>query len=300
MLTDHKPLTIILGPKAGIPLLAAARLQSWALLLSYYQYQIQYKSTQTHSSADGLSRLPVKTDQSSDSESMPTIFNIHQIVALPVTSKQIAAVIAVIQFSLVLYDVLRMAGPQQIPMLHRFHFRHEDMSCPWNKVAYYREFVLSFLPVYKPQILEELHHTHSGILRMMPEATCGGHISTKIWRNWPSLVFSASHAGTCVLQHLSIPGYGLVSLGSTIHVDYAGPIDGKMMLVVINSHSKWPEVISMSSSTTQATIERLRRLFAVYGLPQQLVSDNGPQFTSAEFAVCLRKNGVKPIHNLIW
>ena len=85
-----------------------------------------------------------------------------------------------------------------------------------------------------------------------------------------------------------------------IHVDYAGPIDGKMMLVVINSHSKWPEVILMSSSTTQATIERLRRLFAVYGLPQQLVSDNGPQFTSAEFAVCLRKNGVKPIHNLIW
>ena len=69
------------------------------------------------------------------------------------------------------------------------------------------------------------------------------------------------------------------------------------MLVVINSHSKWPEVISMSSSTTQATIERLRRLFAVYGLPQQLVSDNGPQFTSAEFAVCLRKNGVKHIHS---
>ena len=52
--------------------------------------RIQYKSTQTHSNADGLSRLPVKTDQSFKSESMPTIFNIHQIVALPVTSKQIA------------------------------------------------------------------------------------------------------------------------------------------------------------------------------------------------------------------
>ena len=94
LLTDHKPLTTILGPKAGITSLAAARLQRWALLLSSYQYQIQYKSTQTHSNADGLSRLPVKTDQSFDSESMPTIFNIHQIAALPVTSKQIAAVVA--------------------------------------------------------------------------------------------------------------------------------------------------------------------------------------------------------------
>ena len=32
--TDHKPLTAILGPKQGIPPLAAARLQRWAILLS--------------------------------------------------------------------------------------------------------------------------------------------------------------------------------------------------------------------------------------------------------------------------
>jgi len=70
-----------------------------------------------------------------------------------------------------------------------------------------------------------------------------------------------------------------------------------MMIVVIDAHSKWPEVISMLSSTTQATIEGLRRLFAAYGLPQQLVSDNSPQFTSAEFAVFLRKNGVKHIYS---
>ena len=50
-----------------------------------------------------------------------------------------------------------------------------------------------------------------------------------------------------------------------------------MMLVVHDAHSKWPEVISMLSSTTQATTEGL---FAAYGLPQQLVSDHGPQFTS--------------------
>ena len=68
------------------------------------------------------------------------------------------------------------------------------------------------------------------------------------------------------------------------------------MLLVVDAHSKWPKVISMSSSTTQSTIERLRRLFAAYGLPQ-LVSDNGSQFTSADFALFLRKNGVKHIHS---
>ena len=53
----------------------------------------------------------------------------------------------------------------------------------------------------------------------------------------------------------------------------------------------------MSSSTTQATIEGLKRLFAAYGLPQQMVSDNGPQFILAEFGVFLSKNGVKHIYS---
>ena len=37
IMTDHKPLTAILGPKKGIPPLAAARLQQWAWILSAYK-----------------------------------------------------------------------------------------------------------------------------------------------------------------------------------------------------------------------------------------------------------------------
>ena len=33
LVTDHRPLTAILGPKKGLPSLAAARLQRWAVLL---------------------------------------------------------------------------------------------------------------------------------------------------------------------------------------------------------------------------------------------------------------------------
>ena len=70
-----------------------------------------------------------------------------------------------------------------------------------------------------------------------------------------------------------------------------------MMLVIVDAHSKWPEVVLMSSSTSQATIPALRQLFATYGLPQQLVSDNGPQFSSVEFATFLTRNGVKHIRS---
>ena len=57
--TDHQPLTSILNPKKGIPPLSAARLQRWAVILSAYNHKIVYKSTQTHSNADGLSSLPL-------------------------------------------------------------------------------------------------------------------------------------------------------------------------------------------------------------------------------------------------
>ena len=51
----------------------------------------------------------------------------------------------------------------------------------------------------------------------------------------------------------------------------------------------------MTSTTSAKVITELRRIFSTYSLPQQLVSDNGPQFVSAEFTQFLKENGVKHI-----
>ena len=65
-----------------------------------------------------------------------------------------------------------------------------------------------------------------------------------------------------------------------MHIDYAGPFQNSMFLVVVDEHSKWPEVIPVSSSTSSSTIEVLCDLFARFGIPEQNVSDNGAQFVS--------------------
>ena len=77
-----------------------------------------------------------------------------------------------------------------------------------------------------------------------------------------------------------------------IHLDFAGPFQGRMFLVLVDAYTKWLEVIPMSSTTSAATVEKLRYIFAVHGLPQRIVTDNGPQFTSQEFAEFLERNGV--------
>ena len=88
LVTDHKPLVTLLGPKNAIPPLAAARLQRLAIILAAYSYEIEYKSTQNHANADSLSRLPLKiADNSIDKIN---IFNIAQVEAMPVTAQQVA------------------------------------------------------------------------------------------------------------------------------------------------------------------------------------------------------------------
>ena len=90
LVTDNKPLQCILGPKKGIPLMATAHLQRWAIILTSYQYDIEFKPTKAHANADGLSRLPLSTTTTT-SLSDPEIFNISQIEALSVTGVQLQA-----------------------------------------------------------------------------------------------------------------------------------------------------------------------------------------------------------------
>ena len=66
--------------------------------------------------------------------------------------------------------------------------------------------------------------------------------------------------------------------------------------MIVDAHSKWPEVLEMPCTSAAKTITALRKLFASYGLPEQVVSDNGPQFTSEEFQSFMKNNGIKHIH----
>ena len=69
----------------------------------------------------------------------------------------------------------------------------------------------------------------------------------------------------------------------------------QMFLIVMDAHSKWPEVFTVKQATSVQTVDMLRTLISRTGLPQQLVSDNASIFTGEEFQSFIRKNGVKHI-----
>lgn len=64
---------------------------------------------------------------------------------------------------------------------------------------------------------------------------------------------------------------------------------GKMFFVITNAYSKWFEVHVMPSPLADVTVEKIQMTFSTFGLPELLVSDNGPQFTGAVFDELCRK-----------
>ena len=78
-----------------------------------------------------------------------------------------------------------------------------------------------------------------------------------------------------------------------IHFDYAGPFEGRMLLIIIDAHSKFIDAHIVSSATTCMTLTKLRQTYSFTGLPHTIVSDNGSCFTSDEFEQFCRANGIK-------
>ena len=67
-----------------------------------------------------------------------------------------------------------------------------------------------------------------------------------------------------------------------VHIDFTGPFQGKMFFLAIDAHSKWGEIFEMMQTTTTST-------YHSYGLPEQIISDNGPQSFLMNSEILFRK-----------
>ena len=148
---------------------------------------------------------------------------------------------------------------------------------------------------YQRQVLTELHINHPGMVRMKSLARL------HVW--WSTLDqdieqtvrdCTSCQANRCKSPFkVSNPWIWPVSPWQRIHLDFAGPVGGGMYLVVVGAKSKWIEVLLMSSTTTAATVRALRYPFSVHGLPEEIVSDNCPQFVAQEMKDFLKLNGIR-------
>ena len=78
-----------------------------------------------------------------------------------------------------------------------------------------------------------------------------------------------------------------------VHVDFTGDFRGTVFMLLIDSSSRWLEVVPMKNITSTEVINQLRKIFLHLGLPKTIVSDNGPSFVSEEFRKWCKGNQIK-------
>lgn len=78
-----------------------------------------------------------------------------------------------------------------------------------------------------------------------------------------------------------------------LHMDFAGPVDGYLIFILVDAETKWIEARPVKTATTDTTVQLLRESFARFGIPQCVVSDNRPQFSSGAMAKFLQENCIR-------
>ncbi|KAI3364021.1 hypothetical protein L3Q82_010786 [Scortum barcoo] len=161
---------------------------------------------------------------------------------------------------------IRGGWPTKVPEdLQPFYRVKAELSC-WNDVCVARGLCTVIPSALRARVLTMMHEGHLGFVKPLP---------------WPSAPWSHVQVDICS---------GL----------YGVPQHQCFLLVAYDLHSKWPEVLPTGSVTTRVVTDFLSSLFARWGVPDTITTDNGPQFVSADFTAFAEGRRIKHIRTALY
>jgi len=161
LVTDHQPLIAIFNPSKNVPVMSAQRLQRWALFLGAHQYDIVFKGTKQHGSADGLSRLPLPSDEHTHTVDPVDLFHTTLVEALPVTNADIVRHIRNVPTLASVYELTVSGWPLKgDPSVPAYSCRRQALSVCRGSLMCGTRVVIP--PKPRPAILDQLHEGHVG------------------------------------------------------------------------------------------------------------------------------------------
>ncbi len=145
-------------------------------------------------------------------------------------------------------------------------------------------------PNMRCEILGKLHESHQGVSK------CRENANSAVW--WPGMGTDIKQlVDNCSVcqenrpkQHsepllpTNLPGRPWDKIAADLF-----EIKRKHFIVVIDYYSRWIEIKALPSTSSNAVIGRMKDIFAQHGIPDELVSDNGPQFVAEEFRAFARR-----------
>ncbi|XP_054283614.1 uncharacterized protein K02A2.6-like [Macrosteles quadrilineatus] len=277
-----------------LPKVVNSRLVRWALQLNQYNYDIEYRKGEDNVCADVLSRLPIEEGQPEEAQiGFLNVDKVNSIMSYDLLKQNSFTDKAI---KMAKNFVLRNTWPPVVPeMLKSYKQRKDELSVEDDILLWFGRIVVP--ECMRTDVLKILHTGHPGIVSMRSVAR---HY---VW--WPNMdkdieVYikrctycqeNRDNVEEVPLYPWNVPD----RVWERVHIDLAGPVNGSMWLVGIDALSKWAEVDCLKTTNSSTIIQRLRSWFSRYGIPSEIVTDNGPQFLSKEMETFFEKNSINHI-----
>ena len=286
--TDHKPLVPLLTTKNLGD--APVRCQRLLMRMMRFNPDVHYVPGKYLAIADALSRKPLP-DQNAD------------ITLDKAVEAHVEAVMSGWPASKTKLDEIRETSEVD-PTLHKVAeyitdgWPNSSKSLPLSLMPFYRErgelsvvdgivtkgTCIVIPRTMRAEILEKLHESHQGLTRTRQRT------KNAVW--WPGLSHDlqtmSDSCTTCKMRQQAQNHEPLQTFEpairpwSRVAVDLAD-YEGRDYLILVDAFSRWIEIKGMASTTSSAVIKKLREIFTIHGYPDEIHSDNGPQFASDQF-----------------
>ena len=283
--SDHKPLESIMRK----PLSAAPpRLQRMILQLQRYDIIITHKPGKQIPVADTLSRKPIECYDNSLSEGMD--YQIHAVISsAPVSDRKMAEIKAATAQDEQLSALKKViiAGWSESkkkcsPAVAEF-WNHRDEISEADGILLKGEKII--VPhALRAEMLTRIHAGHLGMEKCKQRAR-----DVLFWpgmgQQIETLVASCS---ICLERRNSVPKEPMLTHPipdrpwQVIATDLF-TWNSSDYIVAVDYYSRYFEVEKIASLTSSTVTQKLRAMFARFGIPQTIVSDNGPCYSSQEF-----------------
>ena len=294
--TDHKPLEALFKK---LLFQAPQRLQRMMLRLQCYDLQVEYEPGKNLLIADTLSRAPEEsTETAANTKDECEVLTIEN---MPVSEEKLEQCKDATRKDLTLQKLKTtvISGwperkSQVDPELREYwNIKGEISFCDDLLLRKDRLIVPSSL---REEMLSQIHSSHLGIEK------CKRRARDLLY--WPGMnqqiADMVSKCNTCNMYRNSQAKEPLKSHElperpwQKIAIDLF-ELDKQEYVVMVDYYSKFFEVSHLPNSKSKTVINHNKPQFARYGIPETIVSDNGPEFSSHEFADFAKQYGFKHI-----
>ncbi|XP_068232779.1 uncharacterized protein [Palaemon carinicauda] len=299
---DHKPLLKIFGDRSFEDI-SNARLRNLKEKTLRYRFEMVHVPGTKHKAADTLSRHPTGNGPPMKLRLQDDIASMHscsdEIKDDIDSALQCAHVTSLQTLGSVTWDKVQTATnscpdfqhlisliengiPEAKndvpPHLHEYHkFRHELYTV--DGVVIYKDRIV-IPPTLRKQVLQALHAAHQGITSMTARAD-----SSVFWpgisKDLQDTRMNCYHCNRIAPSQPALPPHPQNPPAypfQHICADFFH-YKGQQYLVVVDRYSNWP-VIERAADGATGLINSLRRIFATYGIADELSSDGGPEFSA--------------------